>query len=309
MRKLSYMVAAVLFALVGCEKPGPIELLHEEYPEPFEVTFFPVQNQDTLIVSEYSYDLTGLTPQEEEKYPGTILVNGVKADMDGYSYVYSYSRVVLVDKHSPIPVVGQFGQITTYPRLDVGVVKVNEIPLERKEVFTQIRSITTLPIRTGVFYRLVNEGNAYTVPFLFRANQLYGVTAEGRGSVASFTEVVATPDEITVLEPKPYGLLFRDEDIVVRWKGKPGQQLIVLVSAYDEKRLRPGKPLVQLKSSVQSNGLRIPNKLVQLIPKTASGKYLLTVVSANRTERTIAGYTGTVLVQAASIHNVGITLK
>lgn len=305
------ILVLALVGLLGCEKPGPIELEQEEYPEPLDVSLFASHDRDTLIVSEYSYDLTGLAPNEEGQYPGTILVNGIKADVAGYPYVYSFSRAVFVDRDSLIPVQGQFGTVIEHPRLDVGNVKVNNVQLEKKEVITEIRGITLLPIRarTGVLYRMVNEGNAYTVPFVYRANTRYGIDAEGRARISAFTDAVDSPDELTVVDPKPYSLKFRDEDLVIRWNGKPGQQLNVLLSLYDETRLRAGKPVMLLKSSVKANGLRIPNKLVQLLPRTASGKYLLTVVSANRLERQMAGFSGTVLVQAASIHNVGFTLK
>lgn len=308
-----WFIGILIFALVGflgCEKPGPIELQQEEYPEPLDVSLFANHDRDTLVVSEYHYDLTGLAPNEEERYPGTILVNGIKVDVEGYPYVYSYSRAVFVKKDSVIPVQGQnFGAVIEHPRLDVGNVSVNNVQLEKKEVFTQIRSVTLIPIRTGVLYRMMNEGNAYTVPFVYRANTRYGISAEGRAQISAFTDAIDSPDEISVVDPKPYSLKFRDEDLVIRWNGKPGQQLNVIISLYDERRLRVGKPLMLLKSSVKSNGLKIPNKLIQLIPRTTSGKYLLTVISANRVERRIAGFSGTVLVQAASIHNVGFTLK
>jgi hypothetical protein len=308
----TWLIGILILALVGllgCEKPGPIELIQEEYPEPLDVSLFASHDRDTLVVSEYNYDLTGLAPHEEGRYPGTILINGIKADVEGYPYVYSYSRAVFVDKDSLIPVWGQFGTVIEHPRLDVGNVQVDGILLEKKEVITQIRSVTLLPIRTGILYRMVNEGNAHTVPFVYRANIRYGIHAEGRAHISAFTDAIDSPEEITVVEPKPYSLKFRDEDLVIRWNGKPGQQLHVIISLYDESRLRVGKPVMLLKSSVKSNGLRIPNKLIQLIPRTASGKYLMTVISANRLERRIAGFSGTVLVQAASIHNVGFTLK
>jgi hypothetical protein len=307
-----WLIGILIYALVGflgCEKPGPIALEQEDYPEPLDVRLFTLHERDTLIVSEYNYDLTGLAPNEEERYPGTILVNGIKMDVEGYPYVYSYSRAVFVEKDSVIPVRGQFGTVYEHPRLDVGDVQVSGVVLEKKEVITQIRSVTLIPIRTGILYRIMNEGNAYTLPFVYRANARYGILTQGRGRISAFADAIESPDEITVVEPRPYSLRFRDEDLVLRWNGRPGQHLAVIISLYDESRLRLGKPVMLLKSSVKSNGLKIPSKLVQLLPRTASGKFLLTVVSANRLERRIDGYSGTVLIQAASIHNVALTVK
>lgn len=306
---LSVTMVFVLIGLVGCDRPGPIEVYKDEAREPAEVTLLLGKQNDTLVVAESTYDFTGLLNEEEDAYPATMLVNGVKSDLDGNRVVYSYSRVILRDKNSPLTISGRFGQLDDYRRLDVGTVRVNGTVLERYEAIIQIRSLTLLPVRAGVFYKLVNEGNEQTKPFVFRASTEYALDADGKNNIAPFVKRINSPDEITLTEPKPYSLSFRDEDLVLRWQGKAGQRVNVLISLYDEEQKLPGKPIMLLKPSVKANALLIPSKLLQLVPRTSSGRYVLTIISSNRAEEQVAGYSGKVLVQSSSIHNVAVTLR
>ncbi len=308
-RQIYLVMMIALIGLTSCERPGPIEVFREEAREPAEVTLLVGKESDTLVVSESAFDLTGLLNDEEERYPATMLVNGVKSDLDGSQVVSSYSRVILRDKDSPFQITGRWGRLDEYPRLDVGIVKVNSTVLERAEAIIQIRSLTLIPVRAGVFYKLVNQGNERANPFVFRPNTSYRIDAEGKGNIPPFVEHISSPDEVTLLEPKPYALALRDEDLTLRWEGRSGRQVSVLISLYNEELKLPGKALMLLKSSTKGNALLIPARLLKLIPKTSTSRYVLTFVSANRSEERITGYSGNVLVQSSSIHNVAFTLR
>lgn len=308
-RKIYLVMMIVVIGLTGCERPGPIEVYREEAREPAEVTLLVGKENDTLVVSESAFIFTGLLNDEEERYPATMLVNGVKSDLDGNRSVYSYTRVILRDKDSPFQITGRWGRLDEYPRLDVGIVKVNSTVLERAEAIIQIRSLTLIPVRAGVFYKLVNQGNEQTKPFLFRANTDYAIDLEGKGNISPFVGRINSPDEVTLVEPKPYTLSLRDEDLTVRWEGKSGGHVSILISLYDEELKLPGKSLMLLKQSTKGNALLIPAKLLKLIPKMSTSRYVITLVSANRSEEGITGYSGKVLVQSSSIHSIAFTLR
>ncbi|HEY4612804.1 MAG TPA: hypothetical protein VII11_07475, partial [Bacteroidota bacterium] len=246
---------------------------------------------------------------EEEVYPATMVVNGVESDITGSHQSTSLSRVVLRDVSSPESVSGNFGQFIKYQHLNIGSVRLNGTELDREEVILQVRSRTTLIIPNGVLYKLVNDDQSQNKPFVFHPNIDYAIAAEGKAQISGFIERIDSPDAIELIHPKPYSLVFGDEDLTLRWSGRSGSVVHAVVSFYDEANQRVGRPIMELRATARTNAMLVPAKLLNLIPRTSSGKYVITLISANREETTVPGYSGTVLVQSASIHNAAVTIK
>ena len=306
----SLLTAVLLVSTIGCDNPGPIQVIRDDFPQPSEVSLLMNRENDTLVVSESSYDFTGLLNDDEEKNPGTILVNGVRSDLGDSNSEFSYSRVMLRDKNSPIPVSGRFGRYDADPRLDAGTVRVNGTTFSRYEAIIQIRSLSPLYIPAGVFYKLVSEKKEESKDFAFRPISQYSIDAEGKGAISPFVERIVSPAEVRLLDPKPNSLVFRDEDFIVRWKGESGEHVAVVIGLFDDTQKVPAKPLMKLVAPPHTNSMLIPSKLMQLIPKTSSGRYVFTIISSNVTDDGgITGYSGKVLVQSSSIHNVTVLLR
>lgn len=297
----------LLFASWGCDHSGPIEVYREEIRQPMEVTI--LTKNDTLLVAESSFNVTGLLNDEENNYPATLLVNGITSNLGDSNEEYSYSRVVVRDKSAPVPITGRFGQVDDYQHLDVGKVGVNGTTLDRAEAIIQIRSITLIPVRVGIFYKLVKDKNQQSSPFEFRPNSEFAFNAEGKDNIGTFIKRINSPDKIKLTTPKPNGLLFFDEDMTLRWQGRSGQRVAVVFSLFDDEQKTPGKPLLKVMAQPQSNALLIPAKILQLLPKASSGHYVITIVSANRSQEQIPGYAGKVLIQSSSIHNITVSLR
>jgi hypothetical protein len=306
----SLLIAVLLVSYIGCDNPGPIQVIRDDFPQPSEVSLLMNKENDTLVVSESSYDFTGLLNDDEEKNAGTILVNGVRSDFGDSNVEFSYSRVMLRDKNSPISISGRFGRYDADPRLDAGTVRVNGTMFSRYEAIIQIRSLSSLYIPAGVFYKLVSEKNEASKEFAFRPISQYSIDADGKGPISPFVERIVSPAEVRLTDPKPNALVFRDEDLIVRWKGEAGQSVAVIIALFDDNQKVPGKPLMKLVVPAHANSLLVPSKLLQLIPKTSEGRYVFTIISSNVSDNGgIAGYSGKVLVQSSSIHNVSVLLR
>ncbi|MGH2568181.1 MAG: hypothetical protein ACRDGA_07570, partial [Bacteroidota bacterium] len=279
-RQIVWLGVAVLTGLLGCDRPGPIELVHDDAREPVRVNFLLEGNgNDTLVVTnaeiERKYDITGMLPAEEEAYPATMLVNGIKFDLGGDHTEYSYSRVVLRDKSAPDTVSGNFGQILTFPHINVGSISLNGTALEREEVVLQIRSRTTLFVPNGVLYKLLTDAPSQSKPFVFAPYTEYLLVADGKAKIPPFIEKIYSPDEVTLVHPNPYSLVFSDEDLTLRWEGFSGQYVNVIISFFDETQQQVGRPIVELKPAPRTNAMLIPAKLLNLIPKTSGGRYVI----------------------------------
>ncbi|MEK6755625.1 MAG: hypothetical protein AABZ02_05675 [Bacteroidota bacterium] len=300
-------VVALLLLLSACRENSPIELAENSILEPIEV-FLP-KERDTTVVQETTLDLTGLIQQDSDNYPGTVLVTGVKSDIGGSRTQLAYSRILLKDLRSPKTVRGNFGSYTAYDHLDVGKAKLDSVQFDFAEWIIQIKSVTLLPVKAGFFYKLGYDGYRITKPIDYLPRHRYVVEAEGKGQIGSFDLTFDSPDEVTLLNPRPQALVFRDEDLVIRWSGQAGNFVRVIISTYDETRGRAVNPLMVIKASPHSNSLLVSSKLLKLVPPSANGRLMMTFMSANRREATLQGYPDKVLLQAASIHNLTISLR
>ncbi len=309
MRSLSFtiLIVATLW-IVGCQEKLPVELASEQRAAALEVKVLPAI--DSTLIVDASVDTSGVLQTEEQAYPATLLVNGVKTDFGSYRSTFSYSRILLNDPNHPITdSVGKGVKVIGYLGLDIGNAKVNTVDLPK----------TDRPLRTGLSfspqftagktYTLVDQDNIPIPNFTYTPGQRYQFVADGKKAVPTFAREIDSPDEITLLEPKAGSIHFRTEDLQLRWDGKRGQNLRLLISSFDARSNVPVKPLLQVGIQEGSNSVIIPAKVMQSVRANNEGRYLISFISSNKVTTTVPGYSGNVLVQAASIHNVLLWLK
>ncbi len=313
---LIVLIIAALW-IVGCQEKLPVELASEQSATSLEVKVLPAI--DSTMIVDASVDTSGVLQSEEQQFPATFLVNGVKTDFGSYRRTFSYSRILLNDPKKPIldsagPPAQRYLRARGFNGLDVGNAKVNSVDLPK--TFRPLRTWSSvLPgYYAGKTYTLVDQDNAPIPNFTFTAGQHYRFVADGKNTVLSFAKEIESPDEITVLEPKAGSILFRNEDIHLRWDGKRGGELRLLISSFDTKSNVPVKPLLQLSIEEGSSSITIPAKVLQSVRANSDGRYLFSLISSNRVTTTVPGYSDgnvpvNVLVQSASIHNVLLWLK
>ena len=305
MCRSGFILALVaLLWLVGCQENSPVELALDQSTAALEVKVLPAI--DSTLIVDASVDTSGVMQQEEQLYPATFLVNGVKTDLGVSRNSFSYSRILLNDKRSPIR---ELGKVIGYLGLDVGTAKVNTVDLPK--TLRPYRTWTSFSpdYNAGRAYTLVDQDNQPIGNFAYAAGQTYRFVADGRGSVTPFELAISSPEEITVLEPKAGSVVFKDDDLQIRWSGKVGGSFRVLISSFSSRSNVPVKPLLQVDVKEGSNSITLPAKVLKSLQANSDGRYLFSFISMNRSVTSVPGYTGNVLVQAASIHNVQVWVK
>jgi hypothetical protein len=305
MRRSGFILAIVgLLWLAGCQGNSPVELALDQSAAALEVKVLPAI--DSTLIVDASVDTSGVMQQEEQIYPATFLVNGVKTDVGSSRSSFSYSRILLNDKRSPIC---ELGKVIGYLGLDVGAAKVNTVDLPK--TLRPYRTWTSFSpgYNAGRAYTLVDQDNQPVGNFSYAAGQTYRFVADGRGSVSRFELAIASPEEITILEPKAGSVVLKNDDLEVRWSGKIGGSFRVLISSYSARSNTPVKPLLQVDVKEGSSSLTLPAKVLKSLQANSDGRYLFSFISMNRSEASIPGYTEKVLVQAASIHNIQLWVK
>jgi hypothetical protein len=316
MRSLSFIILIVATLwITGCQEKLPVELASEQSAAALEVKVLPAI--DSTLIVDASVDTSGVLQNEEQAYPATLLVSGVKTDFGSYRSTFSYSRILLNDTRHPITKTDQQdaqsnqspAKVIGYLGLDVGNAKVNTVDLPK--TFRPMRTWSSVVPgqNAGKTYMLVDQDNVPIPNFTYAAGQRYRFVADGKNAVSTFAKEIDSPDEITVLEPKAGSIIFRNEDLHLRWDGKRGGDLRLLISSFDAKSNVPVKPLLQVSIEEGSNSIIVPAKVLQSVKTNTDGQYLLSFISSNRVTTTVPGYDGNVLVQAASIHNVLLWLK
>ncbi|MBI3587174.1 MAG: hypothetical protein HY088_08605 [Ignavibacteriales bacterium] len=312
------LLAAVVLLLQACNVNSPIELKDQRTPDVVEISFLKDKPDTTIIEgleAKPTRDITGLTQEDEDKYPATILINGGKTDFAGAQNSFSLSRLIIKDRKTPIPFSGTIGKLQIIPHLDVGKAKIDNSEFTKTDLIIQIKSLTLIPVRAGVVYKLANDPAQNTSGFRgisqfeYKPNYQYVIEAEGKDSIRQFSKSIQSPDQITIVNPKPAGLVFSDEDLVVEWHGAVGEVARLMISTYDEKTGHVQKPLMLLTARPTTNSLVISSKVLKLVPKAPNGRYMLSFISTNRYETSIPGYADKVLVQAASIYNLTVSIR
>jgi len=307
--QFSAAILVVSLFISACDQPNSIELVDERASAPLEVVFLK-ENGETPIIKETSIDITGLTKLDQDQYAGSILITAVESDFRSHTTSLSYARILLEDRSTPFPLSGSFGTYSTYPLIDVGKARLDNSDFDLNEWIVRIKStLTTHLIRTGVFYKLGNDGIQTGKPFTFDYDHDYVIDVEGRGAVQPFILGVETPGRLTLQGLSSRTLMLRDEDMVIRWQGKAGSTVHVIFSTYSEAEGRAAKPLLLLKANPKGNSLVISSSILRLLPENSKGEYLVSFVSANRRTTNIEGFRDNVLVQAATIKNYLVTLR
>jgi hypothetical protein len=306
MRRSGFILALVcLFWLAGCQENSPVELALDQSRPALEVKALPAI--DPSLIVDASVDTSGVMQQEEQLYPATFLVNSVKTDIGASRNTFSYSRILLNDKRNRIT--DSIGNVIGYLGLDVGAAKVNTVDLPK--TLRPYRTWTSFSpgYNAGPAYTLVDQDNQPVGNFTYAAGQTYRFVADGRGAVSPFQLAISSPEEITILEPKAGSVVLKNDDLQVRWSGKVGGTFRVLISSFNASSNVPVKPFLQIDVKEGTNILTLPAKVLKSLQVNNDGRYLFSFISMNRSVTSVPGYTGNVLVQAASIHNIQLWVK
>jgi hypothetical protein len=282
MRLKATAVALVFALLAGCEQPG--EIVVREEADGVEVT--------SLVMSDTSFgmspiDTSALLPDDELQYVGSLMVNNVRFDAGTGIASISFARVFVGDEARPVT--GPNGPIG-YHGFHLGNVFLNGVPM--------VERLHRLP---GID-PIVHAGFEYiTGPsFQYVPGQQYTWSGD---SVGSLDLSIETPEIITVQKPLGGAVVEDSEPLILQWTSEG--EVVIIVSRIIQSGLRP---MLFLRPLRRGNAV-VSQKVLELLPRNQM--YVLTFIRANRKEVSVQRpiLSGTLLLQAASVHNTVIQLR
>lgn len=291
-RTLGFAAGLVLL-LGGCQHPAEVQLKPEEYQTDLEVRA--VLIPDTAVTTS-SVDSIAILPVDQLNFSGSFLVNRVKLDAGpGKVDSFAYSRVLMADS-----AVRLGNRLLGFSGLDLGAMSMNGSLMLRLPHRVLLRRPF---IRDSVLIRGVEY--ASNLAGTYQPNQLYTWTAF-TSAYGRIEESIRTPDDLTVQSPLGGSMVPHDRDLIVRWNGGNGK-LSIIVGRYDP-AARKSSPLLEFRSRANLGKAVIPARLLRQLPHPSY--YVLTFILSNRKEvEPTTGYSGKILVQAASVYNSYIELQ
>jgi hypothetical protein len=293
MKLASGVCSILLVVAAGCQKPDPVVVDPVESTEGLvEVT--PIAAPDTNQTLT-SVDTTGVTPQDAANFTAFVLIANVEYDAGpAGSATQAFSTVYFADRANPFffngKTLGFFG-------LDLSpAITINGLPMIR------------LPHRLRVpgVLRDTTFGYVYAKDLvgLHQPNTMYTWAVPTVSAMGAFSTSIVTPDNVQVLAPAGGSVLPRNRDLLLRWTGKGELNLVISVINPLTKRVRP---LMKLHPRINTGKAIIDQRVLQLLPPERF--FVFTFVIANRREPPpVTPYQGSILVQAASVHNIYVEL-
>jgi len=291
-RSLGFTAGLVLL-LGGCQHPAEVQLKPEEYQTDLDVRAVVIP--DTSVTTS-PVDSIAVLPGDQLNFSGSFLVNRVKLDAGpGKVDSFSYSRVLVADS-----AVRSGDRLLGFSGLDVGVMLLNGSLMLKlpHRVFVRRPFIGDSLLVRGVEY-VSNLATTY------QPNQQYTWTAYTL-AYGRVEQSIRTPDNLAVQSPPGGSIVPRDRDLILRWKGGNGR-LSIIASRFDPAS-KKSHPMLEFRSRANLGKAVIPARLLRQLPHPAY--YALTFILSNRNEvDPPAGYSGKILVQAASVYNCYIELR
>lgn len=293
MNRMRGFAAGLALLLGSCQHPAEVQLKPDEYQTDLEVRAVVIP--DTAVTTS-PVDSIAVLPGDQLNFSGSFLVGKVKLDAGpGRADSFAYARALVADSAV------RFGnRLLGFNGLDLGVMSLNGLPMLKLPHRVFLRRPFN---RDSVLVRGVEYVSNLTATY--QPNQQYAWTAftlaHGR-----IEQTIRTPDDLTVQSPLGGSIVPRDRDLVVRWRGGNGK-LSIVASRFDP-GTKKSFPLLEFRSKANLGRAVIPARLLRQLPHPAY--YELTFILSNRKEvEPPAGYTGKILVQAASVYNSYIELQ
>ncbi|MDH4070911.1 MAG: hypothetical protein OEV30_10860 [Ignavibacteria bacterium] len=273
----------LLAGLLACEPPGEIQI--RQYASGIDVTS--LVEPDTVFGFS-PIDSSALLPRDQIGFDGSLVLNSVRHDGGDGILQFSFAKAFIGDMERPV--IGTAGHLG-FHGFHLGTILLNGIPLiERPHLVPGIDQVVVAGfeyVAGPVFTYL--PGTTYT----------WSVDSIGGSGVT-----IEAPEIIEVSAPAGGSIISRDEPLHLEWSSEG--EVVIIVSHVT--RIGRPRPMLHLRPWHDGYAVVSP-KILGLL--TADGTYLLTFLRANREELAIDRpfMNGTLLVQAASVHNIIVQLR
>jgi hypothetical protein len=276
----------------------PLELSADQQASDLEI--LSLQPSSETGTAKSLVDTTGVLNSEESKFFGTMFISGIKYDAGGTRQRASYSKVNFSDKTQPVE---RDGKRIGYRAIDVGRVSLDGADMLKVEKILHLPNVPPLSKRdtaVGPQYILGNRNG-----LSFRHNSRFEWRVVGNGPIRPFNLSAMTPDELTITSPSASAVVFKNEDLRVQWQGKIGSFRLV-VSALGNSGV---EPLLMLNIKGADHVVTIPAKVLALLPTDSFRTYVFSFISSNTSRVLVDQFPDEILVVAASVHNLVLTVE
>ena len=283
--KLQIPVILVLGTLlVGCQKPGPVEIAPTD---PDDVLVVEPIDQTNSQFDVQSIDSTGIPASSLYPLAGYFLVNRVSIDKGQGVRSFAFSAVLLADRNRPILCGDQ--RIRGYHGVFIPSLSLNGQPMV---ILPHIIRSCSDTVQAGFEYLLdltssYQSNSRYRWGFRSLLGDSLGIE-------------VNTPDTLTLIRPAGGSVQRRNQGMPVEWTGMGKLHIIVSEVAANGKL----SPLFLLRPKLNRGHANIPPSVLR---RRSPGVYALTFVLAN--QELMTAPTGVVFTQAASIHTTFFVLQ
>jgi len=286
MKQVSTLALLLLLTACGCQHPTEVDVTQDG--EQVDVT--PLAAADTSAY-ENAIDSTAVTPEDEARFPGFMLVTRATFDHGSILVSKTLSKVVFTDTSRPYLFrnrpVGYFGLMIMRPASLLSLT---------------INGSAMLPVPHLV------RGEAFGTEYVGEANMVPGSVLTWRAGadiIGAIDVSVQIPPAISVSSPAGGSVVPRNQDLVLRWNGAGA--MTIYVSARDSITGK-SRPVLKLTPLANIGHARIPVKVLRALPHDRS--FVFTFVLANRKEGAlVTRFKGNVLAQAASVYNSYVELR
>jgi len=288
MKRLLIVSAIIGLFGAGCKEPAPVQL--EDDPDAFEASAL---EQADPSLDLKAIDTTGITPKDQERITGYLLVNELKYD-DGGPVVrrFAYSSALFGDRSRPVQILTH---IFGYFGVPVRSLTLNGAPMVVRPHIVRLRGLQR---DTVAGFEYVQDLTA-----TYQPNQRYtwGIQPFLGDSLAI---PIQSPEELIVYSPAGGSIVSRDRALLVRWRGRGNLTIIVsAVNPFSDKPI----PFLSLSPRVNREFGIVP---VKVLSSMRPGTYLFTFILWNRYKiPSVALGSAEILVQAASVYTTRFALQ
>jgi len=282
--------------ILGCRKPGPIELQDNAPSELIDV-----QTISSVSLLSNEADTTGVVARDRSSYFGELIVAGVRYDGPNASHTVSVARAMFRNKSDSVI---YNGKLLGFRTLFIGGVFIDGLPLY--SVPTRIKLGLGLgDTVVGVHYLLVNRDGVGGRGFTFTPSHIHQWrNSPGSGVVLNVD--TRSPNEVRVVRPTPLNPIQQREGLPIEWTGG-GDTVRIIISVLEAGR--PPDPIMGIRIHSDSKRVTIPSKIMRLLPTERSSSFIFTFVSQTQSAVQVSGFADMILVHSASIHSILLTVQ
>ncbi len=292
---ISYKIFLISFFAfwVGCQKPGPVELIDDEDDSNL------IDIKSTGSVSDTLYavsvgDTSGNFGAQNSRFYAKLIYQSIRFDRLLRKDSLINAEAIFFDKNKPIK---HNNRVIAYPSFDVGVVKINE------DALNKIPRRIMLPMRGDTLI-----GYRYQIRKSYELNTVNEWTATGSGSIGTFDIPFTSPPTIRVLNLTPQ-LINISEPLNIKWDCTNPIINIFISGEAGDLLARKLVPVMHLQIKNKKGEVTIPVKILELIPIKKFSRFVFSFVSESSQQVRIPGYSEEVLVHSSSVHSILLSVR